>query len=84
MLSWLSWVEEESKVPDNGVVSAVNSRIRAFAGNFEGLNRSPIEFLCECGCGEEVPMTVEDYDSAGGAWIEGHAPHPDRRGSEAA
>jgi hypothetical protein len=59
---------------DDVVVVAVNSKIRAVAGDFHGLDDSPIEFLCECGCREQVVMTVEDYDSAGGAWLEGHSP----------
>lgn len=29
-------------------------------------------FLCECGCGETVPLVLADYDEQGGAWLDGH------------
>ena len=38
-------------------------------------DRHLIGFFCECGCGRSVAMTRSDYETNGGAWVEGHSPH---------
>jgi hypothetical protein len=55
------------------VLNAVNRKIRDAAADFGRLDDCPVEFICACGCGEELVITIEEYDAAGGAWIEGHS-----------
>ena len=53
----------------------INQRIRRLGVDLAQLgDPSPIEFLCECGCLERVTLTPHEYDTAGGAWIDGHSP----------
>ena len=55
---------------------AFNRQLRqtasVLAGHSGGGQEYP--FLCECGCEEEVKLTLPDYDRQGGAWCEGHKP----------
>jgi hypothetical protein len=42
-----------------------------------------VVFPCECGCREVVKLTKAEYQTVGGAWLEGHEPGDDRAPSGA-
>jgi hypothetical protein len=58
----------------NAHILALESRLREVAAHRRGAELDLIGLFCECGCMGELAMTREDYDTAGGAWLEGHAP----------
>jgi hypothetical protein len=31
-----------------------------------------IDYLCECGCMRQVPLTIAQFEAHGGAWNPGH------------
>jgi hypothetical protein len=33
---------------------------------------SKVVFRCQCGCNRPVWRTLQEYDTAGGAWLAGH------------
>jgi hypothetical protein len=35
-------------------------------------NERPIGFFCECGCMGFAEVTLDEFEAAGGAWLEGH------------
>jgi hypothetical protein len=62
-----------------GIAWEVNRRILELEARLDDesfLARDPsqhlIGFLCECGCLGIVAKTRSEYESKGGAWIEGH------------
>jgi hypothetical protein len=56
---------------DSSSVRRWNEQVRKLAGMVpDGLER--YGFACECGCGETVGLTANQYDRAGGAWADGH------------
>jgi hypothetical protein len=48
-------------------------QIVRLAGLLPGGLEHAYGFSCECGCGEIVSITPDDYE-AGGAWLAGHNP----------
>src|SRR5437660_655721 len=36
-----------------------------------GRDEREVGLFCECGCLEALPLTVSEYEAAGGAWLEG-------------
>jgi hypothetical protein len=62
------------KKPDRaGLARETNAHIRQLAKALR--DERPIGFFCECGCMAIVLATLLEYDSHGGAWLEGHKPH---------
>jgi hypothetical protein len=55
---------------------AFNNQLRVTAVAVAGASADghPYGFLCECGCGETVRLTLAEYDEQGGAWLDGHRP----------
>jgi hypothetical protein len=53
-----------------------NNQLRVTAVAVAGASADghPYGFLCECGCGETVMLTLAEYDEQGGAWLDGHKP----------
>jgi hypothetical protein len=58
---------------DPGSAQALNVQIRRLASMLPGGFEHEYGFGCECGCGEIVSMTADEY-GAGGAWLAGHNP----------
>jgi hypothetical protein len=57
------------------VAKDVNRHILAVARDVEAADHAPSElmtFMCECGCMQEVQLTVAHYIERGGAMIAGH------------
>ena len=54
--------------------SDTNAHILALEATLGGREGREIGFFCECGCLEVVTMTRAEYEAAGGARLEGHAP----------
>lgn len=47
-------------------------RVTAVAIGGASADGLPYGFLCECGCGETVTLSLAENDLQGGAWLEGH------------
>jgi hypothetical protein len=62
---------------DPGIAKALNHEIRHLADLLPGSDDPTHKygFSCEDGCEAIVPLTVAEYDAAGGAWLEGHEPN---------
>jgi hypothetical protein len=70
-----------AETPDRNALAAdiareANAHIREMAMELDALvpDERPIGFFCECGCMGIATVTLADYDTQGGAWIEGHEP----------
>jgi hypothetical protein len=48
-------------------------QIARLADMLPGGHEHAYGFSCECGCGEIVSITADEYER-GGAWVEGHDP----------
>jgi hypothetical protein len=62
------------------VARETNAYIRSMAESLEEVapDERPIGLFCECGCMGLATATLLDYESAGGAWLEGHEPGASR------
>jgi hypothetical protein len=64
-------------MPSNGQrAKAFNDQLCTTAVSIAGASADghPYGFLCECGCGETVRLTLAEHDEQGGAWLDGHRP----------
>jgi hypothetical protein len=59
---------------DPGIAKELNEVIRRLAESLPGPAGHKYGFSCEDGCDATVPLTIAEYDAAGGAWLEGHKP----------
>jgi hypothetical protein len=50
-----------------------NERVRRLADMLTESADTRFGFICQCGCGEVVPLTAATFDADGG-WVEGHKP----------
>jgi hypothetical protein len=50
----------------------LNVQIRRLADLLPGGVEHEYGFTCECGCDEIVPISAAQFDSDGGAWLDGH------------
>ena len=54
-------------LPEIDTTRSLNERIREIAGSFD-LNVVPVryDFLCVCGCLQQLEATLKEYDATGG------------------
>jgi hypothetical protein len=50
-----------------------NERVRRLADMLPESAGTRFGFICQCGCGEVVPLTAATFDADGG-WVDGHRP----------
>jgi hypothetical protein len=69
---------------DAAIAKELNHQIRLLADRLPGSDdpAHTYGFSCEDGCEAIVPLTVAEYDAAGGAWLEGHKPSPPREAQD--
>ena len=61
---------------ETDIAKALNQEIRRIAETLAdpGGDDNPYAFVCECGCGQTVMISLDQFDREGGAWLEGHKP----------
>jgi hypothetical protein len=62
---------------DPALAKELNQQIRLLAERLPGDENHTYGFSCEDGCDSLVPLTLAEFDKAGGAWLEGHKPRPE-------
>ena len=56
-----------------GAITKWNEEVRRLADMLPESADTRFGFLCQCGCGEMVPLTAATFDAHGG-WVDGHKP----------
>ena len=69
---------------DPKIARELNQQIRLIAERLPGGVGHKYGFSCEDGCEGIVPLSLAEYDAAGGAWLEGHKPRRAPRGRDSA
>ena len=63
------------RVAERALLRELNTGIRELGGR--GIaDDHRFHFLCECGCWGELELTLQEFDCAGGAMIDGHDAPP--------
>jgi hypothetical protein len=58
----------------NAYALALDASLYEMTVHALGPDPEPIGLFCECGCLGRVASTRTEYESNGGAWLEGHEP----------